>query len=252
MNQPEEFKQHLFKHEARKHECIRCGFTNATLKSLEAHIKAEGPFHNNKCFSCPSTFGSHQDFKQHVQSSHQNVWLYVCGQCDIHFETPALQKEHRNKEHKVTKPQANSQLKICDLCGKEVTSMTTHYRVHHEECPVKCPECPKICKTKYHLDDHIKGTHSRIPCEHCGLMIPMRRKERHIQQAHVHPDDRKYKCDHCGKGFTDRQKLNDHINTHTGERPYICTYCGKGFANHGNQRAHIRQAHLGQKRNYRK
>ena len=91
-----------------------------------------------------------------------------------------------------------------------------------------------------------------IPCEHCGLMIPIRRKERHIQQAHVNPEDRKYKCDHCGKGFTDRQKLNDHINTHTGERPYICKYCGKGFANHGNQRAHIRQAHLGQKRNYRK
>ena len=38
----------------------------------------------------------------------------------------------------------------------------------------------------------------------------------------------------------------------TGERPYICTYCGKGFANHGNQRAHIQQAHLGQKRNYQK
>ena len=86
----------------------------------------------------------------------------------------------------------------------------------------KCPECPKICKTKYHLDDHIKGTHTRIPCEHCGLMIPIRRKERHIEQAHVNPEDQKYKCDHCGKGFTDRQKLNDHINTHTGERPYIC------------------------------
>ena len=39
-----------------------------------------------------------------------------------------LQKEHRNKQHKVTKPQTNNQLKICDLCGKEVTSMTTHYR----------------------------------------------------------------------------------------------------------------------------
>ena len=145
-----------------------------------------------------------------------------------------------------------SGLKMCDLCGKEVNSLASHHKLHHEENPVKCPECPKICKTKYHLDDHIKGTHTRIPCEHCGLMIPIRRKERHIQQAHVAPDDRKYKCDHCGKGFTDRQKLNDHINTHTGERPYICKYCGKGFANHGNQRAHIRQAHLGQKRNYRK
>ena len=145
-----------------------------------------------------------------------------------------------------------SGLKMCDLCGKEVNSLASHHKLHHEENPVKCPECPKICKTKYHLDDHIKGTHTRIPCEHCGLMIPIRRKERHIQQAHVNPEDRKYKCDHCGKGFTDRQKLNDHINTHTGERPYICKYCGKGFANHGNQRAHIRQAHLGQKRNYRK
>ena len=145
-----------------------------------------------------------------------------------------------------------SGLKMCDLCGKEVNSLASHHKLHHEENPVKCPECPKICKTKYHLDDHIKGTHTRIPCEHCGLMIPIRRKERHIQQAHVNPEDQKYKCDHCGKGFTDRQKLNDHINTHTGERPYICKYCGKGFANHGNQRAHIRQAHLGQKRNYRK
>ena len=159
---------------------------------------------------------NHQDFKNHVKTSHQDIWLFGCGQCEQTFDTAELLKDHRNKSHKVTKPQTNNQLKICDLCGKEVSSMTTHYRVHHELDPQKCPECPKVCKTKYHLDDHIKGTHSRIPCEICGLMIPMRRKERHIQQTHVHPDDRKYKCDHCGKGFTDRQKLNDHINTHTG------------------------------------
>ena len=42
LDQPEEFKLHLFKHECRKHECIRCGFTSPTLKSLEAHFKSEG------------------------------------------------------------------------------------------------------------------------------------------------------------------------------------------------------------------
>ena len=42
LDQPEEFKLHLFKHESRKHECIRCGFTSPTLKSLEAHFKSEG------------------------------------------------------------------------------------------------------------------------------------------------------------------------------------------------------------------
>ena len=177
---------------------------------------SKGTLHNNKCFHCSMPMQNHQDFKNHVKTSHQDIWLFGCGQCEQTFDTAELLKDHRNKSHKVTKPQTNNQLKICDLCGKEVSSMTTHYRVHHELDPQKCPECPKVCKTKYHLDDHIKGTHSRIPCEICGLMIPMRRKERHIQQTHVHPDDRKYKCDHCGKGFTDRQKLNDHINTHTG------------------------------------
>lgn len=259
LDQLQDFKLHMMRHETRKHECIHCGFTNTTLRGLEIHFKSEGSFHNNKCTQCSYVSKTHAEYKEHVQNVHFGMWLYKCGICDnVAFNTPEEVKAHRNKEHethgkkpgKPDKPLGG--LKMCDLCGKEVTSLTSHHKMHHEEDLQKCPECPKICKTKYHLDDHIKGTHSRIPCEHCGLMIPIRRKERHIQQAHVNPEDRKYKCEHCGKGFTDRQKLNDHINTHTGERPYVCKYCGKGFANHGNQRAHIRQAHLGQKRNYRK
>ena len=252
LDQAEDFKVHIFRHEIRKHECIQCGFVNANLKTLEAHFKAEGAFHKNKCAQCDQKFSSFAAHKSHIETQHSGQWKLVCGTCDLTFDTIEQVKEHKSKEHKNASKKPSNGLKMCDLCGKEVTSLASHHKIHHEENPIKCPECPKICKTKYHLDDHIKGTHSRIPCEHCGLMIPIRRKERHIQQAHVNPEDRKYKCDHCGKGFTDRQKLNDHINTHTGERPYVCKYCGKGFANHGNQRAHIRQAHLGQKRNYRK
>ncbi len=256
LDQAQDFKVHMFRHESRKHECIHCGYTNASLKLLESHFKTEGPFHNHKCTQCSTTFQNYQDYKSHVEADHLGQWTYICGLCDRTFPKISDIKDHRKEEHKnpskASKLPSNGALKMCDLCGKEVASLASHHKLYHEEDLQKCPECPKICKTKYHLDDHIKGTHSRIPCEHCGLMIPIRRKERHIQQAHVAPEDRKYKCDHCGKGFTDRQKLNDHINTHTGERPYLCKYCGKGFANHGNQRAHIRQAHLGQKRNYRK
>lgn len=261
LDQLEDFKLHMMRHETRKHECIHCGYINTSLRGLEIHFKSEGKFHNNKCSQCSYVSKSYGEYKNHVQNVHFGMWLYKCGICDnASFNSPEDVKAHKSKEHETGKKTGKigpdgkplGGLKMCDLCGKEVTSLTSHHKMHHEEDLQKCPECPKICKTKYHLDDHIKGTHSRIPCEHCGLMIPIRRKERHIQQAHVNPEDRKYKCEHCGKGFTDRQKLNDHINTHTGERPYVCKYCGKGFANHGNQRAHIRQAHLGQKRNYRK
>ena len=50
--------------------------------------------------------------------------------------------------------------------------------------------------------------------------------------------------------FTKLQILRDHINTHTGDRPYACDTCGKTFGNKANRRAHIRQSHLGKKRNY--
>ena len=256
LDQIEEFRLHMFRHESRKHECIHCGTTFCSLKSLESHFKNEGPYHNNQCTTCHTRLTSHQEYREHVQTVHQGHWVYICGICDVKFSEKREHKEHRLKVHKKLNSKSvssnGSNLKMCDLCGKEVASLATHHKVHHQTDEQTCQECGKICKTKYHLDDHIKGTHSRVPCEICGLMIPIRRKERHIQQAHVNPEDRKYKCDHCGKGFTDRQKLNDHINTHTGERPYVCKFCGKGFANHGNQRAHIRQAHLGQKRNYKK
>ena len=98
----------------------------------------------------------------------------------------------------------------------------------------------------------MRGTHTLKPCEHCGLMITAKNMSYHFKAAHLAPKDRTFKCDTCGKGFFSQQDLDDHINTHTGERPYICKYCGKGFANRANHHAHTKQAHLGQKRNYRK
>ena len=31
-----------------------------------------------------------------------------------------------------------------------------------------------------------------------------------------------YKCDVCGKGFSDNSNLHSHIRTHTGDKPYKC------------------------------
>ena len=38
----------------------------------------------------------------------------------------------------------------------------------------------------------------------------------------MNPEKRKYKCEHCAKGFSTNQALKDHIDIHTGERSYIC------------------------------
>ena len=54
------------------------------------------------------------------------------------------------------------------------------------------------------------------------------------------PEKRKYKCEHCAKGFSTNQALKNHVDIHTGERPYICKFSGKTFTSIGNQQMHAR------------
>ena len=45
----------------------------------------------------------------------------------------------------------------------------------------------------------------------------------------IHPNEKKYCCNECGKCFFILDTLPKHMQTHTGEIPYCGKECGKCF-----------------------
>ena len=62
---------------------------------------------------------------------------------------------------------------------------------------------------------------------------------RHMLDAHIPDDQKKFQCNICFKGFNTTRKYEDHMNVHSNAKPYSCDHCGNSYQNVSNLRSHL-------------
>jgi len=108
-----------------------------------------------------------------------------------------------------------------------------------------CNHCGKDFENISKLKAHIRRLHNPTqPCPDCDKQFPsVAYLNRHIMSVHSSQEQKRYKCEICGKGFMSFHVFDGHMNGHNNIKPHQCRWCDKSYQNGPNKAAHERSVH---------
>ena len=274
---------HISKYHTEKPPCPQCG-KSFFQRNLKEHIKqahTERIYKQPKtCEICGKVFTRYKDFHSHktlhkvklenfVKSDKKwlNKFAEICN-CDIDLPNKSSKIEHMKSvhegyqhcprcekfvknidemEHRCIKKKAKQieEPTDCPHCGKSYkkAALWYHIKVDHDNEPVACEVCGKVFQSYIHKRSHVSSVHKeKEACSQCGKVVSD--MNMHIANVHTPEENKKHKCEYCGKGFVDSDKLKNHMNIHLNTRPYKCREgCDDAFNDLSNRNQHEKRLH---------
>ncbi|XP_066539675.1 zinc finger protein 574 [Hoplias malabaricus] len=167
-----------------------------------------------------------------LSSGNQN---FLCSKCGSSFNAEHELAHHRSIEHGLSEA-----LHTCAECGEEFMSTTQflyHRREHRRNDPAGLPSSPAA--------RHGLGQVYTFPNKQRDIILQKRSESGQTQtssEASVMNMEARAKlsrdwcrtplpheCPHCGRGFTRRSLLREHVFQHTGQKLFSCHICRKSF-----------------------
>ena len=195
----------------KKKESCSCNIVFKNASSRRKHFERyHSPF---PCDKCTLTFKTEKELAYHKEfpkdRHDQDYMSTTCFTCGAKFKLYRFLKDHKKSVHEI------GEKRKCELCPEWVTNLKKHLRKYHTEIKV-CDICEK----------------------------PVKSLENHKLTMHGTDEDKKYRCEECGKGFILRDKLVAHAVVHSKEKPFKCRFsCGYASKTAGNLRKHHEGVH---------
>ncbi|XP_048002583.1 zinc finger protein OZF-like isoform X2 [Leguminivora glycinivorella] len=113
---------------------------------------------------------------------------------------------------------------------------------------LQCPQCDNTFKNRANLKQHLKFVHSSeddiVECDKCYRTF---KSVGHLRSHNhsVHAEEKEVTCEHCGKVFSNKKRLNNHIfySHPEPEESVNCSVCSKSFKRRYNLKIHMRLVH---------
>jgi len=230
--------------------CDYCGKSYTNMAKFKGHLRTHAGVKKSKykwleefdqnC-ECNMVFDSQKAKIDHYKLVH--LGYKQCEQCRKVVKNP-------NPDGHTCAPIVRKQrsgpfiCKFCDAVFRTNGAVFYHEKTVHSDTPSECNLCEKVFRSYLQLKDHMKKVHvEKTACNICGVLV------KDIKDHHetVHMDDvlKKFRCQECGKGFNENQKLNDHkMNVHLKLRPYKCRHgCEMAYNDRSNRNQHEKRKH---------
>ena len=240
---------------------VKCTWCNEVMfqNRFDFHKKRKHLWGEFRCPECGAESFFAQDLIQHIKH-HENLkeeGKETLAECPICQKTYSFELLEAHYKSCVAEKVRNV---ICDFCSKpvHVTKERTHNLKHHRYYGTfECSTCRVQCDFAKDIVAHIESTghgDGLIRCPLCKGKYPVPEIDKHCDDcvAHRRADmDRRSPamCSQCGKQYTTREKLNQHVKSmHPADgviAKHPCDRCGKVFHIKDHLRSHIRKSHEG-------
>ncbi|KAL4720881.1 hypothetical protein ACJJTC_003015 [Scirpophaga incertulas] len=229
------------KGQPKKMECKQCGKKFMFKCLLDKHQRVHTGEKPNKCDFCGKAFSSRYSLRTHL-FIHTNEKPYKCSFCDYACRDSSSLRKHHSTHLGL------SMRYPCDQCPRrfdQKARLRTHVETAHlgiKHPKLTCDLCKSEYKTRASLISHIKGVHERANTCICGVCGKVVLNSANLA-AHmlVHIDIRPFSCTYagCKKKFKDMAAVKKHAIIHYPDQYMVCQHCGRTFT-----RKHRLEAHL--------
>lgn len=254
--------------------CVLCGELFSSGYLLKEHVVSVHNFDDDRkdikvdattidarksvlhlCAGCGMQFETKQLLKMHeMDAGCVDVSKYECQECNKVFHSKASLSNHVASHKKA----AAGTLYRCELCGKEF--ITEKALQEHSSLDRACVLCGNVYLCIEQLKNHVYAEHvdkdrdtttqkeeslivpeticdKPFECRICGKRFS--RKQAMQNHLFAEMNLRRYVCEFCDKSYNYYSHLKEHIVTNHGKKEHVCGYCGKDFPTKKRFRDHV-------------